>query len=368
MSRSSTKGICLIIPTITWGGAEKVMVHLAEWWAENKGHVDLITFSRMADEIPISKNVNRVFLEDLPCPDNLPVNLEWEEETENIYKLASAIQQTQKKYIVSFLSRMNVRTLIAAPRESKVVVSEHSYPPLREMPPSFEELRKKWYQQAHRVILLTQRARVDWADTFLPRQKTEVIQNPFLPVENSNDDVSHILPPNYFLAVGRLAKGKGHDILIKAFSLFLQRHEGVKLVLIGEGPEYNSIMALVEKLELEDHVLFLKHRNRVDIAMQKALALILSSFFEGFPNVLVEAMAYGTACIASDCKTGPSELIKSNHSGILFPPGNIHCLHRAMEIIYTKQDLRNKLINNARQKIALLTKDKIFPQWSGLFF
>jgi glycosyltransferase involved in cell wall biosynthesis len=367
MSRRITQEICLVIPTITWGGAEKIIVHLAEWWAKNKGHVDLITFSRMKNEIPISVNVNRVFLEDQPCPDNLLTNSEWPEETKNIYKLASAIKQTRKQNIISFLSRMNVRTLIAAPKESKVVVSEHSYPPLRELPSSFEELRKRWYQQSHKVVLLTERTRVDWAETFLPSQKTEVIQNPFLPVANSLDDVSHVLPSDYFLAVGRITKGKGYDILIKAFSLLSKKHAGVKLVLIGDGPEYRSTINFVKELKLEDRIVFLKHRNRIDIAMEKAKALVLSSFFEGFPNVIVEAMTYGTPCIASDCKTGPAELIKHNHSGILFPTGDVDSLYRAMETIYSKQHLREKFINNAKQKVALLTKDKIFSQWSELF-
>jgi len=123
------------------------------------------------------------------------------------------------------------------------------------------------------------------------------------------------------LSVGRLTPQKDFPTLIKAFSLVFQEIPS-KLVIIGEGPERGKCEKLIESLNLQDHVFLYGFRSNPYKYMSRAKVFVLSSIWEGFGNVLVEAMALGTPVISTNCPHGPSEILADGKYGMLVPMKN----------------------------------------------
>jgi len=166
-----------------------------------------------------------------------------------------------------------------------------------------------------------------------------------------------------FITVGRLVELKGHEYLIKAFSLVKDKLKNSKLLIIGEGPLRNKLKTLIQEFQLENHVLLLGLQKNPFNFMTKSNLFILSSIYEGFPTVLLEALACGLPIISTNCKTGPFEILKKNEYGLLV-------------MVKNSKDLAEKMINLAKNKELLKSfsikaleraKDydikKMFNQW-----
>lgn len=122
---------------------------------------------------------------------------------------------------------------------------------------------------------------------------------------------------NFLLNVGSLIREKGQDILIKAFAKVSDRYPELLLVLIGRGPERERFIAESERMGVRDRVVVIDFDSNPYRYMKAATIFILPSLTEGFPNVLVEAMACGCPTIAFDCQTGPREILGESQYGEL---------------------------------------------------
>lgn len=167
-----------------------------------------------------------------------------------------------------------------------------------------------------------------------------------------------LVPGGYFLMVARLEESqKDHETLFRAYTRLPDLSSdgngaGIpELVLIGEGKDRERLEELVENLGISEKVRFLGFRSDPLPFMKNALALVHSSKFEGFGLVLVEAMALGTPVIASDCKSGPAEILEEGKSGILFRVGDVEGLagelHRIAEDPGLRKELREKSIRRS---------------------
>ena len=133
-----------------------------------------------------------------------------------------------------------------------------------------------------------------------------------LPMENSFLNES-----NFLLNVGSLISEKGQDILIKAFAKVSDRFPELLLVLIGSGPERERFISESERMGVRDRVVMIDFDSNPYRYMKTATIFVLPSLTEGFPNVLVEAMACGCPTIAFDCQTGPREILGNSQYGEL---------------------------------------------------
>lgn len=131
------------------------------------------------------------------------------------------------------------------------------------------------------------------------------------------------------LGVGRLVRAKDYPSLIRAFRLVRNRLE-CRLVILGEGRQRSRLEALVRRLGLEGAVDLHGFVPNPFPYMARADLLVLSSVFEGNPNVLLEAMCVGTPCVATDCRSGPRETLADGRFGRLVPPGDTQALAEAM--------------------------------------
>ncbi len=155
------------------------------------------------------------------------------------------------------------------------------------------------------------------------------------------------------LCVGRLSPEKGQAGLLDVFAALHARLGDARLDLIGSGPDESALRAHAANLGLEDAVSFLGRRSEAETlaAIAEADILVVASFMEGLPIVLMEAMALGTAVIAPRL-AGIPELVQDSQTGLLFTPSNWRELEDAIERLLTDGKLRERLAAQARQKIG----------------
>ena len=132
------------------------------------------------------------------------------------------------------------------------------------------------------------------------------------------------------LAVGRLAYQKDHATLMRAFAEVAARRP-VRLVILGMGREHDNLLNLAEHLGVSDRFDLPGFDVNPFRYMSRAAVLVLSSRFEGFPNVLAQAMACGTPVVSTDCRSGPSEILEGGKWGHLVPVGDWRAMARAIE-------------------------------------
>ncbi|MBC3757450.1 glycosyltransferase [Hyunsoonleella sp. SJ7] len=172
---------------------------------------------------------------------------------------------------------------------------------------------------------------------------------------------------NYAIAVGRLEKVKQFDVLIKSYFNSSLREKNIKLLILGEGCERKYLEQLILKLNLQDYIELLGFRNDADTYIQYSRALIMSSKSEGFPMVLIEALALKTPVISFDCKSGPSEIIRHNINGLLVEDQNSEKLTEAMDKMILDKDFYASIKANLEERPNPFSEEKIIAQWEQLF-
>jgi glycosyltransferase involved in cell wall biosynthesis len=188
----------------------------------------------------------------------------------------------------------------------------------------------RWlYPQAHRVVAVSHGVATDILHLYqLPTAKVEVIYNPVVTPElmiQSQDTVEHPWltagEPPIILGVGRLTAQKDFATLIRAFARVRQSHEA-RLIILGEGEHRPILERLVRELGLQEWVALPGFVENPYAWMRRAAVFVLSSRWEGLPTVLIEAMACGTPVVATDCPSGPREILEGGKWGKLVPVGD----------------------------------------------
>ena len=168
------------------------------------------------------------------------------------------------------------------------------------------------------------------------------------------------------ISVGRLEKEKGFDMLIDAFSMFAERCPGWKLYIFGKGSQEKELHKQIKRLNLEWYVRINAPTNSLYEEYQKSEFYVLSSRYEGFGLVLLEAMSCGIPCVAFNCKYGPAGIIDDGRSGLLAENGNVRELAEKMIIMAADKEERLRMGIEARKQTAKYKKDNIMQKWIEL--
>ena len=197
-------------------------------------------------------------------------------------------------------------------------------------------------RRADRLIALNPALARELHETWqVPRDRITVIPNG-VALPNMSERPAPRVPP-VILCVARLQPQKDHATLLRAFAL-LRKRKACRLQLAGDGSLKTELERLTDKLEIRSEVDFLGHVHETTELYLQASITVLSSRFEGFPNVLIESLAHGTPVVATDCPSGPAEVIDSPSVGLLCEPGNADQLadrlEQALDTEYRPEDLR----------------------------
>lgn len=168
-----------------------------------------------------------------------------------------------------------------------------------------------------------------------------------------------------FLSIGRLSKEKGFDILLRAWSIFESKNNTWKLQIVGSGEEEESLNELIINLNLKN-VEMIKHTKNVESYYKNASCYVLSSRYEGFPMVILEAESFGLPIISFNCKTGPDEMVINGKNGFLVENRSEEALANAMLNFACLKKQSHSFSNKSKSLVSELSIDKIGDQWQKL--
>lgn len=336
--KSKTTGkrpIALFIPALNGGGAQRVVVNLAN------------TFVDLVDR-PVHVVLARregPFLHDLRDEIEV-VDLKAGRALFSIKKLAKYLICHRPLVIMSSLNYANIVCILAhslARRPCRLVVREATVVVSTRMAESFsihrwslKVLMRLFYPLSDAVIANSPDTLTSLLDAGIPiADKAVVIGNPVAftdPFSNQSYQKHYLSLPqdeHFFCAMGRLVPLKGFDTLISAFARIKASH--MNLVVLGEGPDREALENHAKELDLADRVYFPGFIDHPQDILSRASGFVLSSRWEGFGNVIVEALALGIPVVSTDCPGGPRMILENGKYGFLTPVNDPISLAKALD-------------------------------------
>jgi len=311
--------IGIYLTSMALGGAQRIAHNLCRGLVDNGHTVDLVLVDadgELLDTLPeevtiVDLNASRVATSALP--------------------LSRYLRRQQPDVLYAMMTECNVIATIAhklAGVDTRLVVSEHNTPTASASTTKDQlvlQLAARMYPFADHVVTVSEGVRDDLLELVdLPPESVSVIYNPIDVVDirkQAREQVDHEWfhddALDIVLSAGRHAPQKGFDTLLRAFARL--DDERTRLVLLGRGPETDSIRRLAEELGITDRVYFPGFVDNPFKYMANADVFVLSSWYEGFGNVLIEAMATGCPVVSTDCPSGPSEILQAGTYGPLVP-------------------------------------------------
>ncbi|MBD9638705.1 NAD(P)(+) transhydrogenase (Re/Si-specific) subunit beta [Ensifer sp. ENS07] len=353
--------ITIIVSALGAGGTEHVVSLVASHWARLGCAVTVITLEAPASE-PYYKFDPRVAIERLDVPTEKATKLRaaWLV-ARRLYRLRSTITRSRPDFVLSFLTRTNVLALVATRGLGlPVIVSERNNPAVQPFGPLWKWLQLRLYPRAFALVTMTKGA----LDYFSPevRRHGRVIPNAInLPAGWENRRGNKMLT-----AVGRLTRQKGFDLLLEAFARIADTHPDWKLVIWGEGEGRTELEAQRDALGLRDRVEMPGLTAKPGLWLETADAFVLSSRYEGWGIVLLEAMAAGLPVVSFACDWGPTDMIADGEDGILVPNGDIAALADALSNLMADEALRARLAANAEANVRRYDAAHILSQWDAV--
>lgn len=314
--------VALFLPSLEGGGAERVSLLLAQGLKERGAEVDLVLAQAQGPYLSaVPKGVRVV---DLGAPRVLL----------SLFPLLAYLRKEKPEVLVSSLSHANLiaywaRSLSKIP--TRVFLAEHipvksgRWGTISVKERIVLTLLRRVYPRADGVVAVSEGLAEELISFFgVPSDKVHTIYNPVVSEElfrKAEETAPHLGFDSFpdlpvVLAVGRLTRQKNFSLLLRAFARVRKRVES-RLLILGEGPERKRLEALIQELELSEHVALPGFVPNPYPYMRKAAVFVLSSLYEALPTVLIEAMALGTPLVATDCPYGPREILEGGRWGQL---------------------------------------------------
>lgn len=326
--------IALFVPSLRGGGAERVMINLAIAFSERGLGVDLVL---LRAEGP--------YLKEVPLDVRI-VELNASRLLTGFVPLVRYLRREKPDVMLTAMKHVNVSALLASIVSCSgvpVVVSEHSTASVSlDLTPSIKSavlrmLMKVLYPYALHIVAVSKGVANDLSRLLgIEGSRISVITNPIVSEKIfslSRYPVSHPWLQEkstpIILSVGRLTLAKDFKTLLYAFSK-ARKKKPIRLIILGEGELRGSLESLIKELDLTEDVALPGFTGNPFAYMSHSDVFVLSSRWEGFGNVLVEAMACGVPVISTDCPSGPSEILEGGKWGKLVPVGDADALSRAI--------------------------------------
>ena len=378
--------VTLVIATLGGGGAERVAANMANCWVAKGWEVVIVTtcFGNHPSSYDLDPRVTRVDvgsrrLNRLPTdaqelaplagliadcsPAERAVLIP---ETTHLMKLRETLIDTRPQVVISYIDVTNLCVLSATRGCGlPVIVSEQCDPNHNFIGEGWERLRCRLYPQARYVSVLTQES-LDYFSS-VSGIRGRIIPNLLTPhVFARSGEVAQPKNGKTLMAMGRLAPEKGFELLLHAFALVARKHADWMLEILGEGPLRATLESCIQRLDLVGRVRMPGFTRQPFDAMRRADLFALSSLCEGFPNVLIEAMACGLAVVSVDCPSGPRHIIRNGVDGTLVPPGDALALATAFDRLMGDEAERRRLAARAPEVAERFGADKIMSRWEEL--
>jgi glycosyltransferase involved in cell wall biosynthesis len=351
--------ILVVIPSLCRGGAERVVSLLTQEWNGNGHEVQVAVFD--ASNAAYAHGGRLIDLA-LPAANGTPTKVV--NAVRRVFRLAALMCEERPDRIISFMESANFPVILAAAMTGaldRLTVSIHDNP--ARFPSLHRLLMPVLYRFPERVVAVSQGIADALEKMGVPRKKLSFIPNPapVIAAAAKREEQNISRPDRYILGVGRLHPQKGFDRLIAAFAGM--RDPDLRLVILGEGGERANLESLANRLGVAGRIIMPGAMDDLAQWYENAGCFVLSSRHEGWPNVLMEAMAHGCPVVSFDCPFGPAEIIEPGISGLLVPEGDVFALETAVRRVIDNEELRAELIKNAMRRIRNFDLDAMASEW-----
>lgn len=323
--------LILFIPNLSGGGAERVFVNLAEIFTERGIDVELVVGNAVGELAPFVKNIN-------------VLDLRSSSVIRSIIPLMRHIQKSKPDILLSGMPHANLAAIIAiklSRTKCRVIASVHEnaffafqhislYEKFILYSLKFAYFFCNGFTAVSRGLLKSSES---YYKESLPQQRTS-IYNPIIK-DLTSINIAKYIPqkgnekPYKIISAGRLSHEKNFRMLINAFSK-LEDKRNFTLTIYGEGPERSALEKLISDLQLEELIKLPGYTHNLADELAQSDLFVMTSLWEGFGNVLVEALAAGCQVISSDCESGPREILSDGKYGQLIPVNDVDALVKAI--------------------------------------
>ncbi|TSB48372.1 glycosyltransferase [Alkalicoccobacillus porphyridii] len=324
--------IAFILYSLEGGGVERMTLHLAEGFL-NKGYVvDLLVIQLKGE-----------YVQDIPDGINI-IDLNKSNLRSSVGAIRSYLKAEKPDTIISAKDYINSVVLLAnllSGTKTKTIVScRVNLTEQARREPSFNKVKRSvslLYRFATHIVGVSQGVADDIQRiSKVPSKRVHVIYNPVVTpalMQKGAEKVEHPWFSNEYqvaVTVGRLHIQKDYQTLLQSMSYIEKKNSAFRLIIVGDGPEREQLIEQAHQLKVDHLVDFIGFRSNPYPYMKKAKLFVLSSAWEGFGNVLVEALAMGTPIVSTDCPSGPAEILDDGRYGRLVTVGAENQLAEAM--------------------------------------
>lgn len=361
-----------VISSLSPGGAERVTATLANYWVGKGWDVTIVTLAGMnKDFYTLDERVHRIAL-NLSVPSRHALQA-LVNNVRRIAALRRVVKRERPDVAVAMMANTNAMlALVGRLADVPTVGSERIHPPALPLGPFWEFVRRRSYPLLHGLVAQASDS-ADWLREHAPSPCTVVIPNPVqYPLLShapslAPEEVLAAFPgQRILLAVGRLEVQKGLDRLLASFAVIADRHPSWSLVILGRGPLREALLRQAAELGIGKRIAMPGAVGNMGAWYEAVDGYALTSRFEGFPNTLLEALAYGLPAVAVDCCTGPREILRHEVDGLLVPQDDPDALAAALDRMMGDAALRARLSARAVEVRERFAIERIARQWEAL--
>ncbi|QCZ94451.1 glycosyltransferase [Salinimonas iocasae] len=318
--------IAFIINSLEGGGAERVMCKLLSimepYFTQHQIHVHLVLLDALAEAHECPDYVNKITL-------NTEGSL-----VQGYRQLKPLLKQLSPSLCLSFLTRSNMLNVVLSHQLGYQAVISERVNTSSHFPGGLKDtiskvMVKATYPRAHRVMAVSEGVKADLVEHFnVKEDRVQTVYNPYDidAIHELADKPVDDLPQNaYIIGTGRLVKNKNFRLLIDAYA---KSDVPEDLVILGQGDQEAALKEQVSRLGLSERVHFPGFKSNPYPYIKQARYFVSTSNAEGFPNAIVEAMCLGKAVVATNCESGPAEILSGEYPLHIeqFTPSQYGCL------------------------------------------
>lgn len=359
MTKATAKKICIVVSSLGGGGAERSSALLSELLFDLGYNVHVVS---VLDKIDYPYKGQLLNLGKIKSESDTILG-----RLKRLMIFKNYLKEHNFDYIIDNRTRIGLKELIISkliynPKHTIYFVRSYNTA-LYVNPKKF--LGKYLYNSAYKIVCVSKeiaaKLKVDYGFKNL-----EVLYNPTNIKAYSSEGLNND-NEKYILFYGRLDdEVKNISLLLKAFSKSKLPLANIKLKILGDGKDKESLINMSKHLQLESKVDFLEFQNNPNAIVASAYFIVLTSRYEGFPRVLIESLALGTPVVSVDCKSGPKEIVINEHNGLLIKNHDETILANAMNRMVEDKDLYLQCKSNAKSSVEKFSKDVIAQQWNVL--
>lgn len=341
------------ISSLSGGGAEKVLISIAQRLAALENEVSIISLEKRPQFYMVDESVHVYKYENKESGMKVFIK--------DIKDIKKHMSESNADISISFLLRCNLLVLMAGFFSKRTIIVSDRNNPLKEHSKLMFILQNILYLRANKIIVQTEQIKKYYMP--LLKKRIYVIENPIdtKALDAQMEDVPK--REKVIISMGRLEAQKDYKTLIDAFASIYDKYPEWNVKVFGHGDMKAELESYVSQKGLMDSFKFCGRTDKPFYELSKASIFVLSSFYEGFPNVLCEAMYAGNLCIASDCVSGPRELITHDKNGWLFPVSDVEALTSLLENSIQREEQLDSVREEAKKTVRRLYLPQNIEKW-----